>query len=189
MTVFAQRTVTRREVEVGGSTKSQLIRKLRQASIRLNRYAMKLFREERFTVSDSKRVLRTVELTVGDLGYVKGATATEILVKAGRLGLEPCPLELGPYFRLAYLDQPEGSFGSPVRQHRAPVGSITIASEPLDADPATPKGFYLRRIDGALWLRGYLSDAAHVWSPDDHLVFTELGRSVQPPGSSIGARG
>lgn len=189
MAVLPRCHVTRREVEVGGSTKSQLVRTLRQASIRLNRYAMKLFRDDRFTVSDAKYVLRTVELTVGDLGYVEGATSIEMLAKAGQLGLDPCPLELGPYLRLAYLDQPEGSLGSPIRRHRAPLGSITIASEPLDADPATPKGFYLRRIDGALWLRGYLSDSAHVWSPDDHLVFSELVPSVQSPGSDMRARG
>lgn len=189
MAVFPRCHVIRREVEVGGLTKSQLVRTLRQASIRLNRYAMKLFRDDRFTVSDTKHVVRTVELTVGDLGYVQGATSIEILVTAGRFGLDPCPLELAPYLRLAYLDQPEGSFGSPIRQHRAPLGSITVASKPLDADPATPKGFYLRRIDGALWLRGYLSDAAHVWSPKDHLVFSELGRSVETPGSDMRARG
>lgn len=189
MAVFPRCHVIRREVEVGGLTKCQLVRTLRQASIRLNLYAMKLFRDDRFAVSDRKHVVRTVELTVGDLGYVQGATSIEILVKAARLGLDPCTLELAPYLRLAYLDQPEGSFGSPIRQHRAPLGSITVASEPLDADPVTPKGFYLRRIDGALWLRGYLSDAAHFWSPNDHLVFSEHGRSAQPPDSCIGARG
>lgn len=48
-----------------------------------------------------------------------------------------------------YLDQPEGYSGHPIQQHRAPVGSITIASEILTEDEDFPKGFYLRRINGA----------------------------------------
>jgi hypothetical protein len=44
-------------------------------------------------------------------------------------------------------------------------------SAALVEDDEFPKGFYLRRIDGVLWLRGYRSGPAHVWSPDDRLVF------------------
>ena len=34
-----------------------------------------------------------------------------------------------------------------------------------------PKGFYLRHIDGAPWLRGYRSGPEHVWSAQDRLLF------------------
>ena len=80
-------------------------------------------------------------------------------------------MELGPYLRLQYLDQPEGFFGQPLTRHRAPPGSVTIASESPVEDDDFPKGFYLHCIKGVLWLRGYRSDAQHVWDPDDHLVF------------------
>jgi len=160
-----------RTVEVGGLTKSQLLRRLQERSIRMNRSAERLFADDRFTTSDAKLTLTAVELTVGNLGYPQGATSGEIHARAHQLGLELCPLELGPHLRLAYMDQPEGSFGSPIRQHKAPFGSVTIASEPLDEDRATPKGFYLRRIDGVLWLRGYVAEKTHVWNPGDRLVF------------------
>jgi hypothetical protein len=164
--------VVARTVKIGGLTKPQLIHKLREHSVLMNESAERLFADDRFTTLDTKQMLETVELTVGDLDYPRGATSGEVFARAGQLGLGPCPLELGPHLRLALLDQPEGSFGSPRRQHRAPFGSITIASEPLDDDRATPKGFYLRRIDGVLWLRGYTSAKTYVWNPGDHLVLS-----------------
>ena len=42
---------------------------------------------------------------------------------------------------------------------------------PLDASEETPRGFYLRNINGTLWLRGYWSDDEHVWAPGDLFVF------------------
>ena len=54
-------------------------------------------------------------------------------------------------------------------------GAVVVASPPLDERDETPKGFYLRRIHGVLWLRGYWSWAGHVWSPQDVLVFRRSG--------------
>lgn len=54
--------------------------------------------------SATKYSLQTVELTVEDLGFLEGANTTQIYKRAGELGLELCPLELGPYLRLEYLD-------------------------------------------------------------------------------------
>ena len=109
-------------------------------------------------------------------GHVIAPSAGEqIALWALRCALESalveCPLELGPHLRMQYLDQPEGGDGSPLTHGRAPAGSITVASFPLDESDETPKGFYLRRVDGVLWLRGYWSWAGHVWGPTDLLLF------------------
>jgi hypothetical protein len=160
-----------RTVTVGGLTKAELIQELQRHSVSLNESAEILFASERFTTAQTRSSVLTIELTVGDLGFPRGATNIEIYERAGALGLGACPLELGPHLRLQYLDQPEGYWGQPVRQHQAPSGSITIASEPLLDDDDFPKGFYLRRIKGVLWLRGYRSGPEHVWEPDDHFVF------------------
>jgi hypothetical protein len=90
-----------------------------------------------------------------------------------------CPLELGPHPRLQFLDQPEGHLGHPSSKHRAPHGSITVASRPLTEDYETPKGFYLRRIDGVLWLRGYCSAPDDIWNPEDRLVFCRPPRALE----------
>lgn len=165
--------IVTRTVEVGGLTKWELIEKLEQSSILMNEYGERLLADGKFTTSDTKYILQTVELTVGDLGFPDGAATPQIYKRASELGLELCPLELGPHLRLEYLDQPEGYSGNPSQRHQAPSGSITIASEILTEDDDFPKGFYLRQINGVLWLRGYLADHLHVWNPDDHFIFCQ----------------
>jgi hypothetical protein len=165
-------TITR-TVSVGGRTKAGLLQALRCNAIALNASAQRLFASDDFTTSEARYSVTTVELTVRDLGFPGGATIVDIYARAGVLGLGLCPLELGPHLRLQYRDQPEGAWGQPVRRHQAPYGSLTIASKPLSDDDAFPKGFYLRRIAGVLWLRGYRCGPAHVWAPEDHFLFCQ----------------
>jgi len=162
-----------RTVVAGGLTKSGLIQELQRNSILMNESGERLFASDHFTTSETRYSVTTVELTVRDLGFPRGATIAEIYVRAGALGLGLCPIELGPHLRLQYLDQPEGDWGKPFRRHQAPYGTITIASEKLSEDDDFPKGFYLRRIKGVLWLRGYRSGPEHVWEPDDHFIFSQ----------------
>lgn len=147
-----------RTVEVGGLTKAQLREQFRQHGISLNAQGERLMTEVPFTRSESPCRLETVELTVRQLGFPEGATSAEIFARAGELGLELCPLEVGPYLRLQYLDQPQGFW-------------ITIASQ-KPAEPAdVPSGFYLRRLEDGLWLRGYTASPDHLWDADDHFIF------------------
>lgn len=147
-------------------------------SIQINEYGKRLLNDVAFTTSGTRYSLHTVELTVEELGFPGGATTAQLFKKANEVKLKLCPLELGPHLRLQVLDQPEGCQGNPSKQHQAPSGSITIASEIRSEDDLFPKGFYLRKINGVLWLRGYVSDDLHVWSPDDHFIFCR----DQPPG-------
>ncbi|MEN1966707.1 helicase [Lentibacillus sp. N15] len=162
-----------RTVNVGGLTKSQLLRRLQQQSIFMNELGERLFADDKFTVSDKIYRVRTLELKVRHLGFPEGATIPDLFKKANQAGLTLCPLELGPHLRLAYLDQSEGYSSKPSWRHRAPYGSVTIASEILSEDVDFPKGFYLRRIEGVLWLRGYIADHLHILAPDDHFVFCQ----------------
>lgn len=162
-----------RKVEVGGLTKSQLLQKLQQNSILMNKFGERLFADDKFTISEKIYSVRTVELTVCDLGFPEGATIPRVYKKANQVGLKLCPLELGPYLRLKYLDQPEGYSGKPSWRHRSPYGAVKIGSEILSEDVDFPKGFYLRRIEGVLWLRGYIADDLHTLDPDDHIIFCQ----------------
>lgn len=163
-------TITR-IIQVGGLTRSEILEELQANAVALNESAQQLLASDLFTTSATRYSVTTVELTVREFGLPQGAAITEIYARAAALGLGLCPLELGPHFRLQYLDQSEGYWGKPVRQHRAPSGSITIASEKLTEEDDFPKGFYLRRIKGVLWLRGYYSGPEYVWEPDDHFIF------------------
>lgn len=163
--------VTTRVVEVGGRTGMELLDDLKRARVELNESGLILLASEWLRERTEMRALTIVELAVRQLGFPAGGRMSEICLRAEELGLSLCPLELGPYFRMQYLDQPEGCWGYPVTKHRAPPGSITIASRPVTDDDEFPKGFYLRRIQAVLWLRGYVSDDLHVYDPEDLLAF------------------
>jgi hypothetical protein len=167
---WARRRIGHR-VQIGGQTKAELVERLRHSGVEINESGRILFESDRFITSDVATELATVELSVHDLGFPQGATLSDVFAGARRVGLRLCPLELGPHLRLQLLDQAEGFVGQPVWRHRAPPGSITIASEALSDDDEFPKGFYLRRIQGTPWLRGYRCGPEHVWDPEDRLLF------------------
>ncbi|TFD94341.1 helicase [Jeotgalibacillus sp. R-1-5s-1] len=170
MQTYPDCPVVTRKIEVGGLTKQQLLQRLQQHAILLNEYGERLFSDNRFTTSNETYNLETVELTVKALGFPEGATLPEIFERAIKLGLDLCPLETGPYLRVAYQNQPEGDAGNSLRKE-APSGSLTIASEIISEEDDYPKGFYLRNIEGVLWLRGYAADDLHVWNAGDCFVF------------------
>jgi len=163
--------VIARTVHVGGQTKAELLGRLERSGVEINGSARVLFASDKFVTSDVRTQVTTVELGVRNLGFPQGATILDLFAGATRLGLRLCPVELGPHLRLQFLDQPEGSLGRPVWQHRAPPGSITVASEMLSDDDEFPKGFYLRRIEGTPWLRGYRCAREHIWDPEDRFLF------------------
>lgn len=147
-----------RRLEIGGQGKTELLSSLHEHEIRLNKYAHILFDDPAFTTAESSRWVLVTEVTVAELGLMVGATSAEIFGKARCVGLELCPLELAPCFRLQFLDQIEGPY-------------LTVASRKTRDDDAYPNGFYLRRVDGELWLRGYQATAEHIWEPTSRFVF------------------
>lgn len=172
MKMYPEFQAITRKIEIGGLTKLELIRKLRRQSISLNEYAEILLSNDKFTTSKTKYNLKTVELTIRNLGFPEGVTLPQINKRAEELGLDLCPLEVGPHIRLDYLDQPEGSTGN-LSRGQAPSGSITIATEKISEDDDFPRGFYLRKINGVLWLRGYIADDLHVWKTEDRFIFCQ----------------
>ena len=160
-----------RVVQIGGVSREELRAMLSAAGVWLNEAAEVLFADDRFATSPNRIQLQTVQLSVAVLGLPNGGTFDQVVKRAAERGLLLCPLELGPHLRHQFLDQPEGFLGHPKTEHTAPAGSITVASKPLSQDEETPKGFYLRRIAGELWLRGYRSGPEHIWNPQDIFVF------------------
>ena len=166
-----RRTSMPSAVRVGGMSTLELLQALSELNVQLNEAAFRLFEDRRFMTVGQRQLIEIVALSVSDLGFQEGATYGELTARAFGSGLVECPLELGPHLRMQFLDQPEGAHAMPIGHGQAPPGSITVASSPLDESDETAKGFYLRRVDGQLWLRGYWSWAGHIWSPTDILVF------------------
>lgn len=171
MRIYPDCPVITKTIEVGGLSKDDLIQKLQQSSISLNQYGEKLLFDDRFTTTETIYSVEIIELSVRDLGFPNGATLPEIFKQANEHGLQLCPPELGPYLRLEYVDQVEGDSGNLSQKNEAPSGSVTIASELISDEESFPKGFYVRKVDGVLWLRGYVADNLHVWNPDNRFIF------------------
>ena len=160
-----------RHVRIGGMAKAELVRLLAASKVRVNASGDQLFADERFQTLQHPTCVECAQVTVAGIGLPRGGTFSQVIEAAATFGLTMCPLELAPHLRLTLLDQEEGALGFAPTQNQAPRGSITVVSKPLTEDDDTPKGFYLRRIEGELWLRGYKSWPGHVRAPDNVLVF------------------
>ncbi|MGZ3651208.1 MAG: hypothetical protein ACXVB9_09460 [Bdellovibrionota bacterium] len=133
---------TFKEISVGGFSKDQLISRLVAAGIQFNAYAKTLFENPAFAPDGPIERLRLVKVKPPELGLQNPYSLEKAIGEASRLGLTPCPLYLGAFLRLDYLDQPEGPY-------------LTIASSRLESDENYPTGFYVRNFEKSLWLRGY----------------------------------
>ena len=158
-------------VLVGGVDRTALRERLRQARVRLNPLAEQLFVDARFVTAATPSTVHVVAVSVCDLGFLRGATFEQLVCAAAQRGLSVCPLELGPHLRLKWLDQPEVEAPADVPTGTAPPGAVTVASVAPADHADVPWGFYLRRIGGEPWLRGYRSWSGHVWPPQDVLAF------------------
>jgi len=156
-------------VHIDGADKLTLLASLRTQGVLLNRAAELLFDDSRFVPLAQPRSVEVIRFSVAALGLSNGATYRQLIARAFDLGFVECPLELAAHLRLQFLKQPE--VPSAPSSGCAPAGSITVTSEPLDDSETTPKGFYLRRFDDALWLRGYWAPVSHHWAPEDELLF------------------
>ena len=142
-----------RALSIGGVSKDDILRCLAQNAIKLNDYARDLFADPEFKTSSEARDVRLALVSLPEIGLPNGGRFDDILSQASNVGLEPCPLEVAPHLRLSYLGQILGPY-------------LTVASSVFRSDPLAPNGFYLRRHEDGLWLRGYNADYDHVYAPD-----------------------
>lgn len=167
-----------RIVQIGGQSRTEIMRSLHDAGVQLNAYAQTLLAHPNFD-APAARTVRIVERTVEQLGFKHGGVQSDVFAAAKNQGLELCPLVTGPYLRLAMMDQANAP-DSVLSAGREPTGAIHIASEPLSEDVEYPKGFYLRVVDGQAWLRGYCCDDTYVSAPTQRLAFLLPDREAKP---------
>jgi hypothetical protein len=153
-----------KEVLIGGQSKDELLITLKSKDIGINELGLIIFHHKDFITSATIEKLQTVEISIGDLGFLNGANTIEVYQKAVELGLKLCPAELGPHMRLQYIDLNQ--------QIDPPKGNWqNIAMEKLSDEPDFPNGFYLRRREDGFWLRGYSASPEYIWSPADCFIF------------------
>ena len=164
-------TQIRRTLSIGGLSKPELLARLASAGVQINPIGIQLFAHDSFRTLESPTGVESVQTTVAELGLTHGGVFAQVVSAAEKHGLALCPLELGPHLRLTLLDQAEGAHGYKTTRHRAPPGAITVLSRPFSEGGDELQGFYLRRIEGTLWLRGYRSWSGHLWQPEDNFLF------------------
>lgn len=96
-----------------------------------------------------------VRFTVGELGFLNGATTDEIYHRAQELGLELCPAEVGPHLRLQYRGKE----------------CMPIAMEQIVDRDGVPSVFSLDTNGDQLDLSGDRANPSNRWNNNDSFIF------------------
>lgn len=147
-----------KEISIGGLTKNDLLQKLIKTGIQFNKYAHTLFEHPQFIPPEKAELVKIVITKLSDFNLENPCSFHQMLVRASSLGLKPCPLYLAAFLRLEYLEQAPGPY-------------LTIASYKPENNEDFPNGFYIRNIEGSLWLRGYRADDFCEWPKENEFVF------------------
>lgn len=116
-----------------------------------------------FKVAKKETEVNLVSYSYLELGLKYGAPLIEVHRKAESLGLEICPLEVGPQLRLQYRDQPMGQW-------------LLIAHQPLIFTPAgqlpdTPSMFCIGHSGMGCWISTLNEPPDIHWKVDVKFVF------------------
>lgn len=157
-TSFPEGKIKRGTIEIGGRTKDQLERELKQAGIKIDKYAQDMLNSPDFTTLKNPVSVETVRLKVADLGLRGTPTIDKVYARAKELGLDLCPAELGVYQRLKDKNQPLGEW-------------YYIGMKQIIDRHGYPYVFCLVRREDGLWLDDDWAGADHRWYPEFRFVF------------------
>lgn len=163
-TSFPEGRIRRESLMIGGKTPKELEAALDEKDSQGNRcfqvsfHARSMLRSCDFTTAKKPEGITLIRLTVRDLGFSNGATIDEIFDRAQKLGLEPCPPETGPHYRLQKSGQPMGDW-------------VYIGMKPIADSDGRPGVFGLVRGGDGLWLYGGWADPGARWHPGGGFVF------------------
>ncbi len=117
-----------------------------------------LLKTKEFVTSLKSEQLKLIKLSVAVLGFPNGATFAEIISKANELGLDLCPPEVGPAYRLQYNDQPVNEY-------------VGIGMTPITGADGSPHVFYVGRREFGSYLYTSWADPTGRWDANRFLVF------------------
>ena len=157
-TTFPDKKIRRDSVEIGGQSVEQLLSEMAGAHINISDYAKSMLESKDFSLSKVKESVALVRLTVSDLGFSGVVTTDEIYKRGAELGLELCPSEVGPQYRLKYQDQPLKEW-------------FRIAMKQISDSVGYPSRFYLVRSGDGVWLDNDPAGPDSRWGPRSEFVF------------------
>ena len=156
-------------------TAEQILQTMKERGILINHYAQKYISHPCFFAGESAEMTAVIT-SLEELGLERGASLDELFQHIRGTQFSPCPPDTGFFLRVAWTDQPQSQNSILSGTHSSPDQAVTVLSEMLEKDDAFPKGLYLRKVDGNLWLRGYVCDSAYRF-PGDALFALEMRRT------------
>jgi hypothetical protein len=91
-------------------TAGEYLQALKRVRYHISDWVNDILGEAEFTCATKETDVDLVVLSVAELGFKDGAKHSEICVRALKMGLLLCPVEVGPALRLTYKDQPRGEW-------------------------------------------------------------------------------
>ena len=156
---FPEGKITRATIEIGGKNTKELEEELARQNIQIKDWTKQIIKSNDFTTAKNPESVDLIRLKVRDLGITKVfTTIDQIYAKAKELGLELCPPEVGPQYRLQYMDQPEGE-------------NLCIGMNQIAGSDRLPYIFQLRRVGEGLLLESNWAGSTNVWGSDHEFVF------------------
>ena len=157
-TSFPDKKIRRENIDIGGKSAEQLISEMEAASINISDYAKSMLKNREFVPGKNPEEATLIRLTVADLGFKSSATTDQIYERAQILGLELCPPDTGPNYRLKYRNQPLNEW-------------IYMGMKQISDSDGYPCVFMLGRDGGGLWLIDAWAEPDSEWDPGDEFVF------------------
>ncbi|MDP2676103.1 MAG: hypothetical protein Q8O83_00225 [bacterium] len=159
-TAFPEGKIHKEIITIGGKDAETLIKEMREKKINVSDYAEDMMASKDFTTLKETEDIVLIRLEVRDLGFPKNKypTTDEIDKRIEELGLELCPAETGPHYRLIYMNQPMGEW-------------IRIGMKQITDRDGYPDVFDLERDGDDLWLGSHWTGPAYEWDPGRGFVF------------------
>ena len=155
---FPEGKIRKTRLEIGGKTSEELTQELEKENIKISGYARGMLESPDFQPQKTPEEMDLIRLKIQDLGFENSATTDQVYQRAQELGLELCPAEVGPQFRLQYRDQPMDEWEY--------IGMKQIA----DSD-GNPRVFRVVRFADGEWLNDSWAFPDYRWRPSHGFVF------------------
>lgn len=107
-TSFPTGTCVIRPLEIGGVSREELQQKIDNSRLSLSPISTEILKGPDFIIAPNKQNIRTINLSVGSLGFIKEPKLADIYQRAKELGLELCSVETALQVGLNYNYQKEG---------------------------------------------------------------------------------
>lgn len=154
---FPEGKIKKESITIGGKKWQQLDQEMAEKNINISDPAPDMLKSKDFETLENAEVGDYVRLRVRDL-LSGDPTTDQLYAKANELGLDLCPAEVGPHYRLKYLDQPINEYNF-------------IAMKQISDRDENPRVFVVYRHDDGLGLGGTWAPPNNTWDPELELLF------------------